>query len=216
MKRFRWFQAGMIVNIILALLSLNFFGCNDQREGSAHSNIIIENAEMRLVINSDGTARSLIHKATGQECLMEGVRMPVFSITQQRPYDNEIMLAHPAKSKTFSSDSIYRVDDDLIVSFELIDYQAIVGLNITDDYIGFTLKKLEYHMVDFGVKRKTRIDEFTLLQLPVRDRSNFGEWLNVSWDEELAVNLLATDPYAKVDAEQRSVSHFSGNCCKRC
>lgn len=208
MKIFRWFQTGIIVNIILALLSISFSGCNDQRKETERSNIIIENAEMRLVINSDGTAHSLIHKATGQECLMEGVRMPVFSITQQRPYDNEIMLAHPAKSKTFNSDSIYRVDNDLIVSFELIDYQATVGLNITDDYIGFTLKKLDYHMADFGVKRKTRIDEFTLLQLPVRDRSNFGEWLNVSWDEELAVNLLATDPYGKVDAEQRKAYHI--------
>ena len=55
------------------------------------------------------------------------------------------MLAYPAKEMKFAADSIYRVGDNLIVSFELTDYEATIGLKITDDYIGFTLKKLEYH-----------------------------------------------------------------------
>ena len=187
--------------IFLALISLNIVGCSSIEKGSDDTDITIENTEMRLVIGSDGTARSLIHKASGQECLMKDVKVPVFTITQDRPYDNEIMLAYPAKSKTFAADTIYRLGDDLVIGFELIDYEATVRLKIMDDYIGFTLKKLEYHMADFGVKRKTHIDEFTLLQLPVKDRAHFGEWLNVSWDEDLAVNLLATDPFTRIDAE---------------
>ena len=187
--------------IFLAFISLNIVGCSSIKKGPDDTDITIENTEMRLVIGSNGTARSLIHKASGQECLNRGVKVPVFTITQDRPYDNEIQLAYPAKSKTFASDSIYRVGDDLVISFELIDYEATVGLKIMDNYIGFTLKKLEYHMADFGVKRKTHIDEFTLLQLPIKDRAHFGEWLNVSWDEDIAVNLLATDPYTRIDAE---------------
>jgi hypothetical protein len=150
-----------------------------------------------------GQPSALSTKASGQECLMQDVRMPVFSITQYRPYDNEIQLAYPAKSKTFASDSIYRVGDDLVITFELIDYEATVGLKIMGDYIGFVLKKLEYHLADFGVKRKTNIDEFTLLQLPIKNMAHFGEWLNVSWDEDLAVNLLATAPFTRIDAENR-------------
>lgn len=187
--------------ILGTLISLNFAGCSNGQIGRDSEDIIIENAQLRLVIAGDGTARSLIHKASGEECLIQGVNVPVFSITQDRPYDNEIQLAFPAKSKTFASDSVYREGDDLVIGFELTDYTASVGLNITDDYIGFTLKKLEYRMADFGEKRITRIDEVILMQLPVKDRSHFGEWLNVSWDEGIAVNLLATNPYTRIDAE---------------
>ncbi|MGV8092684.1 MAG: hypothetical protein AB2L24_12580, partial [Mangrovibacterium sp.] len=31
-----------------------------------------------------------------------------------------------------------------------------------------------------------------------------GEWLNVGWDEQVAVNVLGTDPYARIDAEKRN------------
>lgn len=190
--------------VLIVMTTFTINGCQNTENGASDTDIIIENAEMRLVIGSNGIARSLIHKGSGQECLMKDVNTPVFAITQNRPYDNEVQLAHPAKSKTFASDSIYRVGDDLIINFELIDYEATVGLKIVDDYIGFTLKKLEYHMADFGVKRKTHIDEFALLQLPVKDRAHFGEWLNVVWDNDVAVNVLATDPYAKIDARKRN------------
>ena len=158
---------------------------------------------MRLVLGSDGRARSLLHKASGQECLATGEDVPFFAITQERPYDNEVQLAYPAKEKTFASNSISRDGNNLVIGFELTDYQATVGLNITDEYIAFKLEKLEYQMAEFGVKRKTEIDEFTLLQLPVKNRSHFGEWLNVAWDGDVAVNVLATDQYARIDSETR-------------
>jgi hypothetical protein len=185
--------------ILLTLISMTFFACTSKD----NTDIIIENAEMRLTINSNGTAKSLVHKGSGQECLDVSKKLPVFSITQDRPYDNEVMLAYPAKEMKFAADSIYRVGNELIVSFELTDYEATIELDITDNYIGFTLKKLEYHMASFGVKRRTEIDEFTLMQLAVKDREHFGSWLNVVWDEEVAINLLATDPYARIDAENR-------------
>ncbi len=195
----------MIIRILFSGLFIWIFGsCHqvNKREENDRG-IVIENAEMRLVLNTNGTARSLIHKATGLECLETSRKMPVFSITQFRPYDNEVMLAYPAKKMKFGSDSIYRSGDDLIVNFRLTDYEAVIGLQITDHYIGFKLKKLEYHMAKFGVKRRTEIDAFTLLQLPVKNRMHFGDWLNVMWDDKVAVNLLATDPYAKIDAENR-------------
>ncbi|RIH64477.1 hypothetical protein D1164_14045 [Mariniphaga sediminis] len=109
----------------------------------------------------------------------------------------------PAKPKTFNADTVYWRGDDLVVGFELESYLAVIEVNVNDDYIGFKLKDLEYEILDYGVKRRTEIDKFTLLQLPVQNRDNFGEWLNVSWDEQVAINLLATDPYAMIDAEER-------------
>ena len=190
--------------VMLALLASGLGGCSDSKNDAAGpSGVIIENPEMILVLGSDGTAKSLVHKASGQECLAADANLPFFAITQDRPYDNEVQLAYPAKSKTFASDSVRREGDDLIIGFELTDYEATVGLDITDEYIAFELKKLEYHMAEFGVKRKTEIDEFTLLQLPVKNRTHFGEWLNVVWDDEVAVNVLATDQYARIDAQKR-------------
>lgn len=177
--------------------------CSVEQADDSVPGIIIENAEMRLFLSNDGTAKSLIHKATGQECLMNGVDLPAFSITQDMPYDNEIKLTYPAKSKTFGADSLYREGENLIVSFELTDYEAIINLNITEDYIGFTLDRMRYKMSTIGDKRKTRIDEFIFLQLPVKNLAHFGEWLNVQWDEDVAVNLLATDPFCRIDAEER-------------
>ena len=173
-----------------------------------NAQIVIENAQARLVIGNNGQALSLIHKPSGQKCLVQGTETYLFSLTQDRPYDNELQLAFPAKPKTFLPDSVYRLDDDLIVSFKLVNYMATISLKITDDYIGFTLEKLEFKKAGLRKKRKTRIDEFVLFQIPVRDRTNFGEWLNVMWDNDIAVNVLATDPYTRIDALKRNGYHI--------
>lgn len=170
--------------------------------------IVVENKEMRLEITPDGRARSLIHKPSGQECLDTSVSLPLCAITEYRPYDNELFLTYPAKARTFGANRIERVGNELKVKFELIAYTAIISLDITDDYIGFKLKGLDYEVETIGVKRRTEIDEFTLLQLPVRKRRYLGEWLNVAWDGDVAVNLLATDPYAKIDTYDNGAYHL--------
>ncbi len=204
-----YFSTKTIKNIqhfLLIVISLNFFACTSSNNNSIVENadIVIENAEMQLTFGNNGSAKSLIHKPTGQECLMQNVNLPAFSITQDMPYDNEIKLTYPAKSKTFEADSLYREGDNLIVSFELTDYEAVVNLNITDDYIGFTLEGMRYKMAAIGDKRKTRIDEFVFLQMPIKNRTHFGEWLNVMWDDNVAVNLLATDQFCRIDAQDRN------------
>ena len=90
-----------------------------------------------------------------------------------------------------------RVGDDLILGFEMSHWVATVGLKVTDNYIGFTLRKLDY-VKGFGDNTQHPIDEFTILQLPVRNRKYFGDWLNVMWDDAVAVNVLATDPFPRL------------------
>lgn len=182
----------LVNSFILAILLFSFT--------TYAQDIVIENADCRLVIGRDGKALSLIHKASGQECLQKGEETPVFAITQYTPYDNELQLKYPAKEKTFAANSVVRSGDKLLVRFELINIEAVIDLKITDSYIGFTLKKFDYRFYKFGDTRKTIVDEFTLLQLPVKKRKQFGEWLNVVWDKDVAVNVLATDPYANIDA----------------
>jgi hypothetical protein len=166
--------------------------------------IVLENAEMRLVISPSGSAQSLIHKPTGQECLARDTCVPMFNVTQYRPYDNELQLAYPATVTHFFADQVRLEGDKLIVSFALVGYEAVIGVKITDAYIAFRLESLTYKgYTSLRKKMKTPIDETLFLQLPIRDRKNLGEWLNVMWDEEIAVNVLATDPYAQINAKAR-------------
>lgn len=164
------------------------------------TDVVIENAAMRLVIGADGAARSLIHKPTGEECLATDVRTPICAITQYRPYDNENFLIFPAKPRVFPANRVERRGDRLYVEFQDTYDIAVIRLDIRDAYIGFSLERVDYRIEDYGVKRQTEIDEFALLQLAVRPRQHFGEWLNVVWDDRVAVNLLGTHPGTRIDA----------------
>ena len=195
--------ASMLRYLFSMLLIFSFLACSNIKHAKKKSDIIIENNEFTFILKGDGTSKSLIHKATGEELLKSDVNLPAFSITQDMPYDNENKLTYPSKPITFYADSLYRDGDKLIVSFDRTSYQAVIKLNITDSYIGFKLKEFKYKIEKIGVKRKTRIDKFTFLQLPIKDREHFGEWLNVIWDNKVAVNLLATDHYCKIDAQKR-------------
>ena len=199
-----------VIELVFIIAIVLLCSCSSKGKSESYDNegIIIENARFRLILNTNGTARSLVHKESGQECLKEGVHTPVVTLTQNRPYDNENFLTFPAKRKTFFADTIRRDGDKLIVGFRLEEHEATIGLKITDEYIGFTLEKIEYSVGTVGVKRMTEIDEFTLLQLPVKDRKYFGEWLNVIWDEDVAVNVIGTDMYAKIDNVQYDDYHL--------
>ena len=170
----------------------------------AENAITLENGELRLVISATGSALSLIHKATGQECLAANVALPVFSVTQNRPYDNELQLTLPAQTTSFPAERVRYENGKLLVDFALVGYEASIDVKITEAYIAFRLERLTYKgYTSLRPKKATPIDEALFIQLPIRDRQNFGEWLNVMWDDKVAVNLLGTDPYVQIGAEQR-------------
>ena len=171
--------------------------------------IVLENRQARLIIGPDGVARSLWHKGTGQECLAPGTATPVFSVTQYRPYENELQLRYPAKSRTFPVRSVRRKGDRLLLEFELVDHEVTLKTRVTEDYFSFAVEKIESATKPgFRQKRPTPLDEVCLLQLPVRDRKYFGEWLNVQWDESVAVCVLGTDPYPRIDGFERDGYHL--------
>lgn len=184
-------------------------GNTPKQRPHAADDIVLENAQMRLVIGAEGAARSLVHKATGQECLAADAGEPMFSLTQDRPYDNELQLAYPAEETTFPVKQVKYENGALTVEFDLVGYSATIGVTTTDSYIGFRLEKLTYHgYTPLQVKSKTDVDGVLLLQLPVKDRANFGQWLNVMWDDAVAVNVLAADPATRIRAEKRKGYHL--------
>lgn len=171
---------------------------------TSHEKILLENQNFILTLNSNCTAESLLHKDTGLECLAEE-HLPLFSLTEERPYNNEIKLSHPNKRTTFSANRVRREDNKLIVGFELVGFEAIVDVQITDSYMTFTLEDFIVLPEHFGglAMHKPPVYEFRLLQLPIRHMERFGAWLNVSWDDRVAVNVLAASPYVRIDSENR-------------
>ena len=127
--------------LILLLLSTGILvGSSAGVKADQAGDIILENDQMTLVIAADGSATSLIHKPTRTECLIQGRKVPISTITEPRPYQNEVKLAYPNKKTTFKSNAIRRQGDKLVIGYELIPWEATVGVRITPHYIAFTLE----------------------------------------------------------------------------
>jgi len=134
MKKFHMF--------LLTMASISIVSCILDKTVSKED-IIIENDQVKLVLAKDGYAKSLIYKPTQEECLIPGKKIPISTITQERPYQNEIKLAYPTKETTFKANSLRREGDKLIVGFQLIPWEAVIKLKITSNYIGFSLEDFD-------------------------------------------------------------------------
>lgn len=189
--------------LILLLLSTGILvGSSAEVKADEVGDIILENDQMTLVIAADGSATSLIHKPTRTECLIQGRKVPISTITEPRPYQNEVKLAYPNKKTTFKSNAIRKQGDKLVIGYELIPWEATVGVRITPHYIAFTLEGFTL-TEDYGISMtEPPISEMWFLRLPVRNLGHWGDWLNVIWNEEVAVNVLAAEPSANADSEE--------------
>ena len=169
------------------------------------TDVILENAVFRLTVGDDCIVKSLLLKENGEECLKADEEIALFSVTQDRPFNNEVKLAHPNKRTVYQANDLVLDGKKLIVGFEIIPCHAVVEINEQPDYVSFRLADFVIKPGDYGGIRITPppVVEFRLIQLPVRNRESFGEWLNVSFDDKAAVNVLATSPYAKIDSERR-------------
>lgn len=169
--------------------------------------VVLENDLARLVLSESGCAESLILRSTGEECLSPAEPVPFFSVTQDRPFNNEVKLAHPNKRTVYPANRI-RMEKtasgaQLTVGFDLAPYEAVVDVRIAPRYFAFSLA--DWIVPDSaypGLAMNTPpAAEFRLIALSVPHRAHFGAWLNVSWDEGAAVCVLAADPTPRIDSE---------------
>ena len=172
---------------------------------SGWANVVIENDAFRLMVASNAVVRSLVVKASGEELLDAAAETPLFSVTQERPFINEVKLAYPNKRTTFRANRIRREGDSLFAGFELAPYEARIDLKVTPHYIAFTLggfvvpPHASYHVLQMDAPP---VESFRLLQLPIVRRRHFGDWLDVMWDDSAAVAVVAAMPEALIDHER--------------
>ena len=181
--------------VAVAFVSLSLFG-----------DVIVENETCRLTVGDDAVVKSLVVKANGEEMLEPKERLPLATVTQDRFFHNEIKLAYPSGEVTCWANALRREGDVLHVGFETVPYDALIRVKETPDYIGFELVGFDIHGRAYAnAKMKSPpVKALRVLQLPVKPRKNFGDWLNVMWDERAAVAVLASDPFMKIGAERRN------------
>ena len=169
------------------------------------ANIVFENEAFRLTVGEDARAKSLVVKSSGEECLDLSANIPMFSVTQERPYNNENKLIYMNKRTTFFANRARLEDGKLIVGFEITPFEAVVRVDVSDKYATFTLEDFIVHETDYEgiIMSLPRVSEFRLMSLPVKDREFFGKWLNVVWDERACTCVLSTTPEIRIDSEKR-------------
>jgi hypothetical protein len=192
--------------IFLATASALMVSCKEGRNLNA-DDVVIENDQIRLIISGDATAKSLIFKPGNEECLVKGISIPVSTITGNRPYQHNLLLTYSTQKTTFNANSVRREGDKLIIRYDLITWETVIKMDIKPDYIRFSLESLKDLKTGKDITEPL-IEEMWFLQLPVKDRNHFGEWLNVIWDDKVAVNILGTDPFARIDSEKGSGFHI--------
>ena len=187
MKKTGWFLTAMALMTALS---------------AAASDVVLENRRFRLVVDDGARAKSLKLKGSGEELLCAAT--PLFSVTQARPYNNEIKLIHPNRRTTYPANRLRRVGDRLVVGFQTATYEAEIGVKETDDYIVFSLERFLVDDKDYaGLKMDTPpAKEFRVLQLPVKSRKRFGNWLNCAWDDSVAVAVVGTSPFTVISNEE--------------
>jgi hypothetical protein len=168
-------------------------------------NIVLENEIFCLTLGEDAVAKSLVLKRTGEELLAPENDQPFFSVTQERPYNNEVKLTHMNRQTTFPAERVRMEEGKLIVGFAIAPYEAVVAVKIAPTYITFTLEGFltrTRHYLGVLIDMPPALT-FRLCSLPVKEKKYFGEWLNVAWDGESAVCVMATSPHTEIDAEKR-------------
>ena len=175
----------------------------------AGADVVVENGDFRLTVGDDACVKSLVVKATGEECADASLKAPILTVTQDRPFDNELKLIHPNKRIVYPANSVRREGDLLVFGFEHGMYGAAVRLKVAPRYVLFTLedfpceKKGSYKYLKMDMPQAASC---RFLQLPVRGRRNFGNWLNACWDEKAAVCVAGASPHPDVDHEDRADS----------
>ncbi|MCQ2388154.1 MAG: hypothetical protein MJ138_00375 [Kiritimatiellae bacterium] len=189
--------------------SLAFLACACAAVSAARADVVLETESFKLALGDDAKAKSLVLKANGEELLDPAQGVAFFAATQDRPFNNENKLMHPNKRTTYPANRVRRDGDRLVVGFELAPYEAVVRVKAGRRQLAFTLESwiAEKGPVVYGSwmeMNKPPVADFRLLQLPVKSRANFGDWLNCAWDDRGGVAVIGADPYADISHEDRA------------
>ena len=160
--------------LLWVMLVVGMTSCNQQAHQPSPDDIVLDNSRFRLVIGADATAKSLVVKGSDEEMLQEGERLPLFTVTQERPFNNEVKLEMPNTRTVYPANRIRRDGNTLIVGFQTAGYEAVIDMAEDDGFITFALRDFICdHDRDYEALAMDTppVASMRLLQLPVKEVS---------------------------------------------
>lgn len=161
----------------------------------SRDSISFETESVSFIVGKNGRALSLYDKRNKEELLADG-NSPLFSVSQDRFFDNEQKLMHPSRRENIDSDSIRYENGSLIAGFSPLPYEAKIDVEYKNGYFVFTLSDF---LFPEGAYRglfiaKPPAVSLKFLKLHIKERRYFGEWMNVCHDDKTAVAVMGTSP----------------------
>ena len=195
---------GALAAALIVLPLMTILSCTGEQDHK--TDIVLETETFKLTVGEDAIAKSLVIKKTNEEMLIKGTDVPLFSVTQDRPFNNEIKLQHPNTRTTYKANSLSWDGERLTVGFDTAPYEAVVRVDVGAGYLRFTLEDFICEPEDYGnlALDLPPVAEFRILQLPVKEREHYGEWLNCMWDDNSSVCVAGCDPWSLVWHEDRT------------
>ena len=173
-----------------------------------NNSIVFSNDSFYFAAGKNGKALSL--RINNGEELLADSNTSLFTLTQDRFFNNELKLMHPSKRMTIKSDRLRLENGRLIASFSPVPYEAVIKIEDRNSYILFTLE--DFIIPDSAYPglslAKPPAVSLRFLQLNIREMKYFGEWLNVCHDENNAVCIAGTEPTVFIDNEKHKNGHI--------
>jgi len=135
----------------------------------SHAEVVIENSRVRAVIGDDAVWRSIVDKRTGKD----------WCYTDRKTYLADARI----NGKT---DRAAKLDWDgrlLRVKFAKNDTELVYAVEPAADWIVFKLRSVS----------GTRPTRLTMLRMPVAITENVGRRLNIAWNKDTAICLMAAN-----------------------
>jgi hypothetical protein len=165
-----------------------------------NTGIVFSKDSFCFVVGKDGKALSL--KLHGKELLCDN-NTPLFSLTQERFFNNELKLMHTSRNVTVQSNKIRFENGCIVASFSPIPYEAVIRIEDKNNYLLFTLE--DFIIPDTAYKGLSLATppavKVRFLQLKLREMTYFGEWLNVCHDDSTAVAVVGPKPHIFIGNE---------------
>ena len=137
--------------------------------GVAWCEVSIENPRVRLTWADDATWQSIVDKASGRDYCHADAKLPLGSVH------------HGGKEHRASAVSL--AGGELTLRFADTDTVLLYEVDAAEDWIRFGLKSVS----------GTRPERVMLVRVPVAITENVGRRLNIAWNNETSVCLLAAN-----------------------
>lgn len=155
---------------------------------------IFRNDFLYFEAGKNGAALSLKNALTDEELLADSTT-PLFTMTQDRFFHNELKLIHPSREITLPCDKIRLAGSSLIASFSPLPYEAEIEITDKNSYLVFTLRDFILPENGYGgiAVALPPATKSRFLQLHLKKSDFFGEWLNAVHSDTDAAALVGTD-----------------------